>query len=140
MNQLMEANEADATCDPLWTNWTTFLACLRLDLGDQNQQFTAEIQLNALQQGTKPFETFIQEFQNIASVTTWYDTALIARFKHAINGPLLRSIYQTYPLPNTLIEWYQRGEQCNRQYREYLVESTKRGTSNTGTSRSNTQI
>src|SRR5258707_2830107 len=107
------------------------------DFGDPNPRATAQRQIEALKQAQKPAEEFVTEFQNLALDTGYDDEALINKFKHGLNRPLLVECYRRSPLPTTLKEWQDTAINADRNYRE-MTMWTQGGRTQGYTPRANT--
>jgi hypothetical protein len=106
-----------------------FLAALTESFGDLDRAQTARSKIKKLYQGSNTVEEYITNFEAYELPTKYDQAALINIFKKGLNGPLLKKMYATADLPDTLEEWKHVAWRIDKNWQEYrsLASAKKLG-------------
>ena len=85
-----------------------FLADIRKEFGGRDEELVKVVELKRLEQGEKPIEEFVQEFQRAARSSRYERRLLVEEFKRGINRVIRRKLMKTEYQPSSIEQWYDR--------------------------------
>ena len=102
-----------------------FLACLKKEFGEGEEEAVKVAELRRVEQGEKTMEEYVQEFKRIARGSGYEKRPLVEEFKREMNGGIRRKLMEAENPPTSIEQWYRRAMALDRNWRESKKEEER---------------
>ena len=82
-----------------------------------DKQTTQSLKIRTMQQGDKPADEHVQDFEKAALEASYDGYPLVIEFKRSLNQGLRRRLTELRPGPVTIEQWYDEAIRTDRQWR-----------------------
>ena len=102
-----------------------FLACLKKEFGEGEEEAVKAVELRRVEQGGKTMEEYVQEFKRIARGSGYEGRLLVEEFKRGMNRGIQRKLMEAENPPASIEQWYRRATALDRNWRESKREEKR---------------
>ena len=85
--------------------------------GDMDKRTMQSFKIHTMQQGNKPVDEHIQDFEKVALEASYDGYPLVIEFKQSLNQELHRCLTELWPGPITIEQWYDEVIRMDCQWR-----------------------
>ena len=102
-----------------------FLAKIKKEFGEEEEESAKAAELRKLEQGGKMMEEFVQEFKRTARGSRYERRPLVEEFKRETNEVIRRKLMEAKNQPGLIEQWYRRTTALDRNWRESRREEER---------------